>query len=67
MVMLTCFVQVAEGYSSVLEQGQRADTDQVPKSFAAGLADPLWGDAAHKEINIIFSSKAMVKVDGTIA
>jgi len=62
-----CFVQVAEGDSSVLEQGHRAVTDQVPKSFAAALADPVWGDAARKEINLILSSKAMVEVDGTIA
>ena len=50
-----------------IEIGYRAVTEGVPKSFDAALKHPMWGVAAQKEINTIFSAKAMIEVDGEIA
>jgi hypothetical protein len=46
-----------------IEEGYRAVTENVPKSFAAELVDPRWGVAAQKEINTIMSAKTMIKGD----
>ena len=50
-----------------VEVGYRAVTEGVPKSFDAALQHPMWGVAAQKEINTIFSAKAMIEVDADIA
>ena len=50
-----------------MEEGYRAVTEDVPKSFEAALADPKWGVPAQKEINTILSAKTMVEVNADIA
>ena len=50
-----------------VEEGYRAVTEDVPKSFAAALIHPRWGEPAKKEINTILSAKAMIKVDPEVA
>ena len=53
--------------NSFVEEGYRAVTVGVPKSFEQALKHPVWGVAAQKEINTIFSAKAMVEVNAEIA
>ena len=50
-----------------VEDGYRAVTENVPKSFEAALADPKWGGPAQKEINTILSAKTMVEVNAEVA
>ena len=50
-----------------VEEGYRAITENVPKSFEAALADPKWGGPAQKEINTILSAKTMVEVKAEVA
>jgi len=50
-----------------VEEGYRAVTEDVPKSFAAALVHPRWGEPAKKEINTILSAKAMIKVNPEVA
>ena len=50
-----------------VEEGYRAVTENVPKSFEAALADPKWGGPAQKEINTILSAKTMVEVNAEVA
>ena len=50
-----------------IEEGYRAVTENVPKTFEAALADPKWGEPACKEINTILSAKAMVEVNADVA
>jgi hypothetical protein len=50
-----------------IEEGYRAVTENVPKTFEAALADPKWGEPARKEISTILSAKAMVEVNADVA
>ena len=52
---------------SSVELGFVAITDNVPKSFAAALRDPLWGDAARLELNTLVSTGAIVEIDAELA
>jgi hypothetical protein len=46
----------------------RAVTENVPKNFTAALNDPVWGDAARKELHTVTDATgAMIKVDPFIA
>ena len=51
----------------IVEEGYRAVTMNVPKSFEAALSHPLWGEPARKELNTLLSTKAMVEIDSNIA
>jgi hypothetical protein len=52
----------------VEEEAYRAVTENVPKSFAAALRDPVWSDAARKELQmIITNTNCIVEVDQSIA
>lgn len=54
--------------SSEEELCLRAVTENVPKNFTAALHDPLWGDAARKELHTVTEATgAMVKIDPIIA
>ena len=50
-----------------VEVGYRAVTEGVPKSFDDALKHPVWGVPAQKELNTIFSAKAMIEVDADVA
>jgi hypothetical protein len=40
----------------------------VPRNFTAALHDPVWGDAARKELHTVTEATgAMIKVDAEIA
>jgi hypothetical protein len=46
----------------------RAVTENVPRNFTAALHDPVWGDAARKELHTVTEATgAMIKVDAEIA
>mmetsp|Transcript_12480 Transcript_12480/g.17048 ORF Transcript_12480/g.17048 Transcript_12480/m.17048 type:complete len:220 (+) Transcript_12480:1964-2623(+) len=46
----------------------RAVTENVPKSFTAALQDPVWGEAARKELHTVTETTgAMIKIDPSIA
>lgn len=66
-----CYVQVLPDvlpdFEKYVELGYRAVTEGVPKNFEQALQHPVWGAPAQKEINTIFSAKAMVEVNGEIA
>ncbi len=49
------------------EEGYRAVTENVPKSFAAALKDPIWGEPARKELNTLISTRAIVEVSSALA
>ena len=53
--------------SATSESGFVAITENVPKSFAAALRDPLWGDAARQELNTLISTGAIVEIDAELA
>ena len=61
--------EVLEPRKSVhFEEGFRAVTVNIPKSFSHALSDPIWGDAARKEFNtILVETRAVVEVDQEIA
>jgi hypothetical protein len=50
-----------------VEEGYRAVTHGVPKSFEAALSHPRWGTPARTEIDTIISAKAMVQVSPLVA
>ena len=52
---------------TVEEEGFKAVKTNVPKSFMAALNDRLWGDAARKEFDTLFQTKAIVQVEADIA
>eukprot|EP01037_Dinobryon_pediforme_P021392 gene21392-22250_t len=46
----------------------RAVRDNVPRTYAQALRDPVWGDAARSEFNtILVETKSMVRMDPTLA
>jgi hypothetical protein len=50
------------------EEAYRAVTENVPKSFAAALRDPVWSEAARKELLMITTNtNCIVEVDQQIA
>jgi len=49
------------------EEGYRAVTENVPKTFSEALQHPLWGDAARTELNTLISTGAIVAVDAEVA
>jgi hypothetical protein len=49
-------------------EGYRAVTEGVPRTFAAALKDPKWGEPARIEFNtIMHETKAVVEIDQRIA
>lgn len=50
-----------------LEEGCKAVTVGVPKTFTEALKDPLWGPAARTELNTLLETKAIVQVDPKMA
>jgi len=50
-----------------IEEACRAVTAGVPKSFAAALEDPVWGEAARNEFNTLITTKAIVETSGADA
>ena len=51
-----------------IEEGYRAVTEGVPRSFEAALRDPVWGDPARKELSTLKDiTGALVQVDQVIA
>ena len=67
----TSFIEV-ENYNPDLvcndiEEGFRAVTDNVPKTYAQALVHPKWGAAARKEWDTLTSTKAIVEVDMNMA
>lgn len=49
------------------EEGYKAVTQNVPKTFAQALRDPRWGDAARKELQTLIETKAIVEIDKILA
>ena len=47
--------------------GYRAVTVGVPKTYAAALVDPVWGEAARKEWDTMIETKALLLVDSQVA
>jgi hypothetical protein len=46
----------------VSEDGFRAVTENIPKTFSDALKDPVWGDAARAELQTLLDTKAIVRV-----
>ncbi len=49
------------------EQGFKAVTENVPRSFMMALHDPRWGEPARKEFKTLIDSKAIVKISKELA
>lgn len=55
-------------YSDTMEDGYRAVTDNVPRTFTDALHHPEWGTAARKEHRTIFvDTKAVIPIDKAVA
>ena len=65
------FVQIKDDgdapKNDYVEEGYRAVTVDVPKSFEAALVHPRWSAASQKEMNTILSARAMVQVNAEVA
>ena len=59
--------QPADESLYTIEEGYKAVTENVPKSFPEALQHPLWGPAARKELDTLIETKAIMKVDASIA
>jgi hypothetical protein len=52
----------------IIEEGYKAVTSGVPKTFTAALEDPIWGDAARKEYSTIFEqTRSVIECNQQIA
>lgn len=61
-------VDVVDGMEDIQEECFRAVTKNVPRSFTAALHDPVWGDPARKEFEVVTTlTGAIVAVDQNIA
>ena len=67
----TNFIEVQEFNPNItcneIEEGYRAVTDNVPKTYAQALVHPKWGAPARKEWDTLTSTKAIVEVDMNMA
>jgi hypothetical protein len=52
---------------NAVEDGYRAVTQGVPKTYIDALKDPEWGDAARKEWNTMMETRAIVEVNAEAA
>lgn len=71
---LHSFVQISSTHdeppsqsSDAFVEGHKAITIDTPKTFRDALRDPQWGDAARAEMTTLLHTKAIVKVDYSVA